>query len=191
MHIDAPTAVERNLLAAFRKETARRHATARGALAWRFVWVSVAVLALLAAGLGLYSTLRLHYVAKSENGKNGQSIDLHPTFSQELSGASAVTPGNRGPATNKVATLSRRHIRKHGRSTPGKEMRSPIESSDELSLNGGGSIVRVNLPFSSLTAMGLPVRPDLSETRVTADVWLDPFGAVVGIRLVPANASAD
>jgi hypothetical protein len=39
--------------------------------------------------------------------------------------------------------------------------------------------------------MGLPVHADLSDPRVTADVWMDPFGAVVGIRLVPTKASAD
>jgi hypothetical protein len=58
---------------------------------------------------------------------------------------------------------------------------------DELSLNGGGSIVRVTLPLSGLVAMGIPVHPDASDPRVTADVMMDPFGAVVGIRLVEAN----
>jgi hypothetical protein len=73
---------------------------------------------------------------------------------------------------------------------PGRD-RGPIPASDVLSLNGGGSIVRVTLPFSSLIAMGVPVRPDLSDSRVTADVWMDPFGAVLGVRVVPAGASAD
>jgi hypothetical protein len=58
---------------------------------------------------------------------------------------------------------------------------------DALSLNGGSNVVRVTLPLSSLVAMGVPMRPDLSDRRVTADVMRDPFGAVVAVHLVEAK----
>jgi hypothetical protein len=68
---------------------------------------------------------------------------------------------------------------------------SVLPVSDELSLNGGGNVVRVTLPFSSLVVMGVPVRPDVSDRRVTADVMMDPFGAVVAIHLVEAKSTVE
>jgi hypothetical protein len=59
---------------------------------------------------------------------------------------------------------------------------------DDLSLNGGSNVVRMTLPLSSLVAMGVPVRPDVSERWVTADVMRDPFGAVVAIHIVEGKS---
>jgi hypothetical protein len=177
MQLEAPAGVERNLLDVFHREAARRHSLVWRGFGWRLVWLSAAALIFAAAGMQLYSSLRPHFVLKSEN---GNLVEIQPTFSPGLSSTAA-----------EVATLSRRQVKGAKPIAEPVARHAPIVPSDELSLNGGGSIVRVTLPFSSLSAMGLPVRPDLSETRVTADVWVDPFGAVVGIRLVPAKASAD
>jgi hypothetical protein len=62
---------------------------------------------------------------------------------------------------------------------------------DELSLNGGGNVVRVTLPVASLVAMGVPMYPEVSDRRVTADVTRDPFGAVIAIHLVETRPSAN
>jgi hypothetical protein len=191
MQLEAPAGVERNLLDVFHREATRRHSLVWRGFGWRLVWLSAAALIFAAAGIQLYSSLRPHFVLKPENGNR---VEIQPTFSPGLSSTAAeVFNENRGPvANNNIATISRRQVRKGAKPIAEPVARhAPIVPSDELSLNGGGSIVRVTLPFSSLSAMGLPVRPDLSETRVTADVWVDPFGAVVGIRLVPAKASAD
>ncbi|HMJ23143.1 MAG TPA: hypothetical protein VK513_14605 [Terriglobales bacterium] len=67
--------------------------------------------------------------------------------------------------------------------------RFPLPVGDQLSLNGGSRVVRVRLSLSSLVAVGVPVSPDVSDRRVTADVMMDPFGAVVAIRLVQVETS--
>jgi hypothetical protein len=50
----------------------------------------------------------------------------------------------------------------------------PLPADQLLSLNGGSSVVRVNLPLSSLAAVGVPMVPDLPDRQVTADVvhWI-------------------
>lgn len=193
MHLQASAAVERNLLGAFRQQAARRRTTVGRASAWRLVWLSAAVLVLLAAGLRLYSSLPAKFPLKSENTSKGSRLAIQPASSPGLSGAAKEAfHKSPGASAENAATGSRRRVAQADKPISRRMARNAsIPPSDELSLNGGGSVVRVTLPFSSLTAMGLPVRPDLTDTRVTADVWMDPYGAVVGIRLVPAGASAD
>jgi len=193
VHLQAPAAVERNLLDAFRQQAARQRTSVGRASAWRFVWLSAAVLVLLAAGLRLHSSLPVKFPFKSENNSKGSKLEIQLRSSPGLSGAAKEAfHKNPGASAENAATVSRRRVVQADEPISRRMARNAsIPASDELSLNGGGSVVRVTLPFSSLTAMGLPVRPDLSDTRVTADVWMDPFGAVVGIRLVPAGASAD
>ena len=193
VHMQTPAGVERNLLGAFREEAARRHSAVGRVFAWRLVWLSATALALITAGVQLYSNLRPHFLAKSESNRNGSEVVIQPPSTPGLSGSAVeVFNENRRAADEDIATSSRHHVAKvrKARTEPGVEQ-ALIPASDELSLNGGGSIVRVTLPFSSLVAMGLPVRPDLSDSRVTADVWMDPFGAVMGIRLVAAKATMD
>ena len=192
-YLQAPAAVERNLLDAFRRQAARRRIFVGRASAWRFVWLSSAALVLLAAGLRLYPSLPTKFSLKSENDGKGNKLAIQLPPSPGLSGAAKEAFNkNPGASAENATTASRRRVAQGDKLLSRRVVRNAsIPPSDELSLNGGGSVVRVTLPFSSLTAMGLPVRPDLSDTRVTADVWMDPFGAVVGIRLVPAGASAD
>jgi len=182
MHLQAPAAVDRNLLDAYRQQAARRRTSVGRASVWRFVWLSAAALVLLAAGLRLYSGFSTKLPVKSEN-KSKLEMQMPPS-----PGPSAAAK----EAFNENPDVSKRRVTQADKPISRRTVRNAsMPPSDELSLNGGGSVVRVTLPFSSLTAMGLPVRPDLSDTRVTADVWIDPFGAVVGIRLVPGGASAD
>jgi hypothetical protein len=193
MRLQAQAAVERNLLDAFRQQAARRHVSVGRASALRFAWLSAAALVLLAAGFHLYSGLRPHFPLKSENNSKGSKLEIQHASSPGISGAEKEAFNrNSGATAENGAAVFRRRVAQADKPISRRIARnasSPV--SDELSLNGGGSVVRVTLPFSSLTAMGLPVRPDLPNTRVTADVWMDPFGAVVGIRLVPAKASVD
>jgi hypothetical protein len=49
----------------------------------------------------------------------------------------------------------------------------------------------VTVPLSSLVAMGVPVHPEVSDGRVTADVMMDPFGAVVAVHLVEVRPTAN
>ncbi|MCU1296196.1 MAG: hypothetical protein JWO91_474, partial [Acidobacteriaceae bacterium] len=47
------------------------------------------------------------------------------------------------------------------------------------------------LPSSALAALGIPVHPDLTGRRVIADVVMDSFGVVHGIRLVGSESKTD
>jgi hypothetical protein len=190
MHLQAPAAVERSLLDAFRQQAARRETSVGRRPVW--LWAAAA-LVLLAAGLRLYSSFSTEFPLKSENNGKGSKLEIQSSPSPDLSRASKEAFNkNPGASPENAATVSRRRVAQADKPIARSMARNAsVPPSDELSMNGGGSVVRVTLPFSSLTAMGLPVRPDLSDTRVTADVWMDPFGAVVGIRLVPAGASAD
>jgi hypothetical protein len=193
VHLQAPAAVERNLLDAFRQQAARRQVSVGRPSAWRFAWLSAAAVVLLAAGFQLYSGLRPHFLFKSERNSKGSKLEIQHPSSPGLSGAAKEAFNwNPGATAEKGATVSRRRVAQADKPISRRIARNaPTPVSDELSMNGGGSVVRVTVLFSSLRAMGLPVRPDLSDTRVTADFLMDPFGAVVGIRLVPARASAD
>lgn len=190
MQIEAPAAVENNLLEAFRQETAKRGPSIKIALPWRLVWFSATALILLGAAIVFYSTSRPRSPMTVDRNPKGNELEIQPS----VPGAAAAEAlhGNGETAAENAAAISSRRIAKTEEAIPeGVARRTPIPVSDELSWNGGGSIVRVTLPLSSLTAMGLPLHADLSDPRVTADVWVDPFGAVVGIRLVAAKTSAD
>jgi hypothetical protein len=192
MHLQAPAAVERNLLDAFRQQAARRRTSVARASAWRLAWLSAGALVLLVAGFELYSSLRPHSLLKSDDNSKGNKLEIQLSSPGLSGGAREALNRNSGASAENAASVSGRRVAQADKPISRRIARNAsIPPSDELSLNGGGSVVRVTLPFSSLTAMGLPVRPDLSDTRVTADVWMDPFGAVVGIRLVQAGASAD
>jgi hypothetical protein len=189
MHLQPSASIETGLLEAFRQKRAKQDSSLGRAFAWRLVWLSAALFVLAVAGVQFYSSSRPHFTLESDNNRHYPKMNIQPPSSPGHSGAAAVVlHENRGPALKNLTT---RQVAEHDKSHAPVGRRAPPVANDELFLNGGGSIVRVTLPFSSLTAMGLPVRPDVPETRITADVWVDPFGAVVGIRLVPAKASSD
>jgi hypothetical protein len=169
---------------------------------WRLVWGSAAALGLVAVVVMLYSALSLRDPAVRSNGTDsyGRSGGEHavqerlPTISSD----SGATPdrlnaeGDRSSAKRPAAGGSGRAVAKLDRPPQVQgEQSSSMLARDDWSLNGGGSIVRVTLPLSSLVAMGVPVDPDVSDPRVTADVVMDPFGAVMAIRLVEAKTSVN
>lgn len=190
--MQAPAAIGRKLLEAFRRETARRRSSVDSVFPWKLGWLSAVIL--LAAGTVIFfSSLPPNTPAKVESSKHRNELQIHARLSPGVSGAAAeVFKQNRRTHAEEAATATPQLEKPARRPMPERvARRAPIVASDELSLNGGGSIVRVTLPFSSLSAMGVPVRPDTPDTRVMADVWMDPFGAVVGIRLVPPRTRAN
>jgi hypothetical protein len=190
-HMQAPVAVEKNLLDAFHRQAARAHSSGRTALPWRLVWLSAAAVVLVAAGLLLLSRLQPSSLITTENHRSEAKIGVPHTTA--VSGRPEKdAKKNPGLAAESPVSQSRSRVAKARKPIPGTVgVRAPAELHDELSLNGGGSIVRVTLPLSSLTAMGLPLHADLSDPRVTADVWMDPFGGVMRVRLVADNRSAN
>jgi hypothetical protein len=186
-HMQAPAAVEKTLLSRFHREAAKPRSSVRAALPWRLVWLSAAAVMLVTAGLLFFS--RLGPSSPVTQGKHETEAESRTPYSPADSGVvEKASNEHRGVATENPASASRSRFSKARNPKSGTvELRTPATLNDEFSLNGGGSIVRVTLPMSSLTAMGLPVHPDLSDPRVTADVWIDPFGDVMRIRLVGEN----
>ena len=193
MHMEAPAAVEMNLLAGFRRRINIRTPSVATTFPWRVVWGSAAAL-LLVAGIMLYSMLRpgspttvrierkdhqhlpQEELAVLSRGTAGRAVIVNHSSSADLTGA--ASPKGDGA---KLAKPIHEQMRR----------RSPLPIGDQLSLNGGSNVVRVTLPVSSLVAMGVPVYPDASDRRVTADVMMDPFGAVVAIHLVEVKPSVN
>jgi len=191
-HMEAPVSVEEKLLHTFRENAAMRHSARGFVFPWKLLWVSMATVVLVVAGILLRSKLAPDSVLPEQTKNSSSDGMIPPRPVPDVSSAPATASDqSRNPAKeNPQIILRRRFAETHARTTEPGKVPAKVEASDVLSLNGGGSVVRVTLPVSSLIAMGVPVRPDLSESRVTADVWMDPFGAVVGVRLVPASACA-
>jgi hypothetical protein len=190
MHMEAPAIVETNLLTTFRRDITARRQTVAKAFPWKLLLGSAATLLLVASGVMLYSALKPRSAVTAKAARRDvKSLDQSPRVSSATAADRTIVKGPRSRAdhaTNKKFTSSS--------ATLGKPMQEPMRRPtvlpvrDELSLNGGGNVIRVTLPFSSLIVMGVPVRPDVSDRRVTADVMMDPFGAVVAIHLVEAKS---
>jgi hypothetical protein len=188
LRMEAPPRVERNLLAEFHSGPPSRVRTFR----WRLVWGAAAALLLVVVGTMLYSTLRSRSSMAVQTERNDHDHLAQKQLSLIPSGATAGGAGiedrlsnadrmvTASPAANLAKVEKSRHERMRG-------FRLPV--GDQLSLNGGSNVVRVRLPLSSLVAVGVQVSPDMSDGRVTADVMMDPFGAVVAIHLVQVEPS--
>jgi len=187
--MEAPGRVEGRLLAAFRQATPQRSALAGRANSWRPVWALVAALLLLASGLALYTTL------KPKSGKMVERRSVQPENKAPMQQPSPLLSGHRAPAdvpegghagANQKRPL-RPAVKLVARGNPAHRPTTPqvrVPADQQLSLNGGSNVIRVTLPLSSLAAVGVPMYPDLPDRQVTADVAMDPFGAIIAIRLV-------
>lgn len=192
MHLEAPPTVEKELLDTFRENAGKRHAAIGFAFPWKWVWVSAATLFLVLSTALLYLRFGSGSVQHEQANGSGAPEVISPHYVPDIRSTAPSIERDHNPGTDNPRTGAKaRSAQAQARKTEAGKAPGLVQASDVLSFNGGGSVVRVTLPVSSLVAMGVPVRPDLSESRVTADVWMDPFGDVIGVRLVPANASAD
>ena len=180
--MEAPARVEKNLLGAFRQST-EPNASWMGRNFGRLVLASAAAVLVLLFAIGLYATLR----PKPGMTAQGDSVRKENKSSEQ------ALPKQRSPVAGQAARAIPKRVRgsaNHRR--PGDNLMArgdpaaghltqPVRA---LSLNGGSSVIRVNLPLSSLAAVGIPMYADLPDRQVTADVALDPFGAIIAIRLV-------
>jgi len=196
--MEAPATIETSLLAAFRERTRSQGSLDTGVSRWRVAWVPAAALLIVAVVVALYSASSLRKPSAHKIGPEaGGRIEAEYPVQQSrtIASGSVVTPKGRESVRNRSnaeRTAPTGSIRVAGKVNQpmraGRTQGASMAVGDDLALNGGSSIVRVTLPLSCLVAMGIPVHPDASDPRVTADVMMDPFGAVVGIRLVAANA---
>lgn len=186
----ASPAVENNLLEAFRRETSKRHRSLHMVFGWRLACISTAALALIVAGVFLYARLRPNSLVTDQGNGAGHPVQILtpsvPRFSDSRAEAFDKQPSAENDRRRSAQTIAK--MSKAIAESSARHMAIPAA---DLSLNGGGSVVRVTLPLSSLLAMGVPVHPETTDPRVMADVTLDPFGAVVGVRLVDEESKAN
>jgi hypothetical protein len=183
MRLEAPASMERNLVAEFRRASSSVARTFR----WKLTWGAATALILAAAGLMLYFGVRsrpaLAIRGRQEVQQTPSSTKTNPTRQ--------ATESQRPRGVDRMLTITHDAPGSARLMQPQKRRQSSQPAGEELSLNGGGSVVRVTLPLSSLAAMGVPVHPDMSDKRVTADVAMDPFGAVIAIHVLGVKPSAD
>jgi hypothetical protein len=193
IRIEVPATIESNLLDEFRQQEAWRAPYGPSTFRWRLVWGAAAALALVAA-LVFYAELRARPSVTVVEARTEHSAQQSPSLLHSGAGSDqrsienhysgADRPGLASANTDRAATRTTRPEKPAWR-----ESISPPR--DEFSLNGGGNVVRVTLPLASLSAMGVPIYPELSDRRVTADVARDAFGAVIAIRLVETTPSTN
>lgn len=191
-HLEAPAIVETNLVAEFRRRRAMR-VPAFTTFHRRFVWGLAAALIVIAAAAILYPSLR----SQPPGAVRTQKIEKERPVQKLLS----VSPDT--TAVQAATENQRQNKRPKGMIPKGdvSDLRRPMQEGtrqpslvplgEDFALNGGGNIVRVSLPFSDLVAMGVPVHPDMLDRRVTADVAMDPFGAVIAVHVVERKSIAD
>lgn len=194
MQAEAPETIETNLLVEFRRRSALRAPVVSRPFRWRLVWAPPMALTLV-AGLIFYFVLRARpniWVQTHQTAHPAQQppSPLHSRagFDQTLiesQQAGVDRPRLTSSKRKSETSLSRKP---HDRTRPEEAL---WPAGDELSLNGGGDVVRVTLPLSSLVAMGIPMYPEVSNRRVMADVARDPFGAVISIHLVESKPSTN
>jgi hypothetical protein len=162
----------------------------------RLLWASAAAFLLFVSGVTLYMTLRSkprivvqRDSVRRENKGSGTVLQQQPSL--QLSGgqaAAAVPEGGRAGANHRRPPRPADHLVARSQVRGNMMQQVPVPADEQLSLNGGSNVIRVNLPFSSLAAVGVPIVPDLPDRQVTADVVVDPFGAIIAIRLVEMKA---
>jgi hypothetical protein len=186
--MEAPATIETNLLVEFR----RRALPARSVpitFRRRLLWGSALVLAL-AAGLISYSALRARSLMTVQALRTERPAQQPPAPLYSGASPDRAPIENQQPGTDRAPSASSKLERRTRPTIPARKESSlpvpvnPAPVNDELSLNGGGSVVRVILPLASLVAMGVPMYPEMSGRGITADVARDPFGAVIAIHLV-------
>jgi hypothetical protein len=189
--LEASDEIERDLLATFREQ--KELLLRGGPQRWYFSQWAIAALIIVAGVVG-YIGMRAKFVR---------------SVSPNLPSVSVSRPSNaKHSALNRLAKQKDRPKRLH--STPPKAVviaksgNVPHENKDvseairpeakreavagssarPVAENEGGTIVRVTEPASSLEMIGVPVLPETANRRVTADITLDPYGAVQRVDLV-------
>jgi hypothetical protein len=191
--MEAPPRVEANLRAAFHEMMETRSGPRMARNPWATVWASTAALLLLVTGATLYITPGAKTPITVE-GKNIEPAERNPRKARQRQTLPALSASRAAAAARKNGRASGKQKRRPGtndnllaqayRMGGETNQKVPAAPGEELSLNGGSNIIRVTVPLSSLAAVGFPVHPDMPDRQVTADVAMNPFGAIIAIRLV-------
>lgn len=191
---EAPKSIETNLLVEFRHRNALRTPVVSNPFRWRLAWAPAMALALV-AGLIFYSVLRARPNIWVQTHETAHPAQQPPSPHHSRAGFDRTLIENQQAGMDRPQLTSAKRTSQTNLSRKPHDRTRPQEAlwpaGDELSLNGGGDVVRVTLPLSSLVAMGIPIYPEVSNRRVMADVARDPFGAVISIHLVESKPSTN
>ncbi len=195
--MEAPARVEAALMAEFRRArvTAGSSAyagtgAAAGKFKWETVWFAVAAMVLLALGLTIYKRQAL-----SSSGTQAPSAAANTIAAPATSSASSESAANAQVAATSVAATSTAASSASVKSATGAtgtdadnaEYASEFVAlpyADGLTDSDSGTVVRVDLPRSSLASMGIPVSGLAAGDRVVADLVVSDDGTPQAIRLV-------
>ena len=178
--MEAPEALERKLLAAFREHHAWRRTHRRR------MWRGFAVAAALAAVLAVISFLRLRPV------KTG-GAPQPPVTAQNV--VNPIFPDS-GPPTSPPPRKPRRRKRIEKPAIPVAE---PVIRQREVStgflpldasgiLPSSGEVIRVEVPRSTMSMFGLPVNDQRLSVPVHADLLLGEDGRAHAVRFVTTTS---
>jgi hypothetical protein len=189
VHVEVPPTIEASLLVEYRQRRASYDPSVSNIFSSRLIW-GLAVALMLVASLVSYSVVRARSSTKAQANKTVLPTQQPPSPIDSNVSVNRSKIVNHRDADRPELASSKRPLRPK-RSHERALAQFSAHGSDELSLNGGGNIIRVTLPLASLVAMGVPMYPEASDRRVTADVARDPFGAVIAIHLVETMPSAN
>ena len=184
---ETPARVETSLLAAFRTQTlaAATRATKpmpvrRNRFGWRTVAVAAAIVLMLSALLAVW--LRPD-TPQRQTGKEPNRPE------KTMPAPATADDGNRDVVNVKDSSAPRRRKRRLVATNPDKaefttQFFPLMGSAEDLSTLENVRLVRVELPGSALSDVGLRVVPENRNTPVKADVVLGPDGSARAIRFV-------
>ena len=185
----APERVEHFLLAAFAERSSSPDPMRPKR--WNYSYVAAAAVVLVALGIGVAAwnslapstgpEVRSAVPAATPTSTSGGDPQEQTTVAQDKSVLPRPVRVHRSPKRNKpVETVAEPALTETEVATDFM----PIGYVSSASLQDGGSVVRVELPRSTIVSMGFAVNMDRYGERVKADVLLGPEGLARAIRFV-------
>lgn len=192
--LGAPEQVESFLLAAFSEQRLVQARPQR----WNYFGLAAAAVLLMAFAIGV-AAWNLRAPLASEAGAVIASKPIADTPPPVVKSSPEPKPSATAKPARNSDSSKRRHVGKsrHSNARPDSHQRVaglsesevttdfvPIGYVNSASLQDGGSVVRVELPRSTIVSMGFALNMDRSGERVKADVLMGADGLARAIRFV-------
>jgi len=172
--LQAPPAVEANLLAAF-QERSRRQVGRKGGSLDRLPWMMMATLA--AAAIVLVLLVRLY-------NSRPESARVIPVAHPVLVEQAKQDPIPDVPSKTLAATPARKRAVSPVHQPPIEMVTDFFPLMDVAPPLGRGQLLRVSVPAGTMVSVGVPVREERWNEPVQADVLIGEEGMVRAIRFV-------
>jgi hypothetical protein len=184
------------LAAAFTAHHAEARRAGRTAFGWPVRFAAAAGIVLAVAGWWAIASLRNESSARQAS----QAADRNPVAQKAPQPPAPVggpaTSAAVAPETPTPARTTRVQARRPARAIQARQEEEEVAEFLPLPLAAGlprfesGRIVRVELPVSSLPALGLNIAPDMARRPIEADVLVGQDGEARAIRLVSMESGS-